>query len=51
MSILMEYFWNYYPLCLTLSTLHMTIVAISGLVEKVPLQELLHATEFSVRLV
>ena len=36
---------------LTLSTPHVTIVAISRLVEKVPLQELLHATEFSVRLV
>ena len=36
---------------LTLSMLHVTIVAISHLVEKVPSLELLHATEFSVRLV
>ena len=35
---------------LTLSTPHVTIVAISHLVEKVPLLELLHATEFSMRL-
>ena len=31
--------------------LHMTIVALSRLVQKVPSLELLHATEFSVRLV
>ena len=37
--------------CLTLSAPHGTIVAISRLVEKVPSQELLSATEFSVRLV
>ena len=36
---------------LTLSMLHVTIVMISHLVEKVPLQELLHATKFSMRLV
>ena len=36
---------------LTLSALHVTIVAISRLVEKVPLLEPLSATEFSVRLV
>ena len=36
---------------LTLSTPHVTIVTISHLVEKVPLQELLSATELSVRLV
>ena len=36
---------------LTLSTLQVSIVAISHLVKKVPLQELLSATEFSVRLV
>ena len=35
---------------LTLSMPHVTIVAISHLVEKVPSLELLHATEFSVRL-
>ena len=35
---------------LTLSTLHVSIVTISHLVEKVPLLELLHDTEFSVRL-
>ena len=36
---------------LALSMPHATIVAISCLVKKVPLQELLHATEFSMRLV
>ena len=36
---------------LTLSMPHITIVVISCLVKKVPSQELLHATEFSVRLV
>ena len=36
---------------LTFSAPHATKVAISRLVEKVPLQELLSATEFSVRLV
>ena len=36
---------------LTLSTPHATEVAISRLVEKVPSQELLHATEFRMRLV
>ena len=36
---------------LTLSMLHATIVAISHLVEKVPTLELLHATEFIMRLV
>ena len=36
---------------LTLSMPHATIVVISHLVEKVPLQELLHATKFSMRLV
>ena len=36
---------------LTLSTPHMTIVTISHLVKKVPSLELLHATEFSMRLV
>ena len=36
---------------LTLSTPHATIVMLSHLVQKVPLLELLHATEFSVRLV
>ena len=44
----------YRSLCmvnLTLSAVHMTIVIISHLVEKVPLQELLSATKFSVRLV
>ena len=30
---------------------HVTIVVLSCLVQKVPLLELLHATEFSVRLV
>ena len=47
------YLWLQFHLCLTLtlSMPHMTIVAISCLVEKVPLQELLSATEFSVRLV
>ena len=38
-------------IALTLSTPHTTIVVISCLVKKVPLQELLHATEYSVRLV
>ena len=36
---------------LTLSTPHVTIVAISRLAKKVPLLELLHATKFSMRLV
>ena len=36
---------------LTLITLHGTIVVLSRLVQKVPLLELLHATEFSMRLV
>ena len=36
---------------LTLSALHVTIVAISHLVKKVPSQELLSATELSMRLV
>ena len=36
---------------LTLSMLHVTILTISHLVEKVPSQELLSATELSVRLV
>ena len=36
---------------LTLSMPHATIVVISHLVDKVPLQELLSATELSVRLV
>ena len=36
---------------LILSALHMTIVAISHLVKKVPSQELLSATEVNVRLV
>ena len=39
------------PPQLTLSVLHTTIVAISCLVKKVPSQELLSATEFSVSLV
>ena len=50
--------YNYFTmqvknLCLffTLSTSHATIVVISHLVKKVPLQELLSATEFSMRLV
>ena len=36
---------------LTLSTPYATIVALSHLVQKVPSLELLHATEFSMRLV
>ena len=36
---------------LTLHVLHATIVMISHLVKKVPLQELLSATELSLRLV
>ena len=36
---------------LTLSMPHVTIAMISHLVQKVPLQELLSATEFSVRMV
>ena len=36
---------------LTLSASHATIVVISRLVKKVPSQELLSATEFSMRLV
>ena len=36
---------------LTLSTPHATIVALSCLVQKMPLLELLHATKFSMRLV
>ena len=36
---------------ITFSMPHMTIVAISCLVKKVPLLELLHATKFSMRLV
>ena len=36
---------------LTLSVPHVTIIMISHLVKKVPLQELLSATELSVRLV
>ena len=38
-------------LFLTLSMLHATIVTISHLAEKVPLQELVHATEFRMKLV
>ena len=40
-----------HPLPLTLSMPHMTIVTINCLVKKVPSQELLHAIEFSMRLV
>ena len=36
---------------LTLSMPHKTLVALSRLVQKVPLLELLHVTEFSMRLV
>ena len=39
------------PLILALGTLHMTIVMLSHLVQKVPSLELLCATKFSVRLV
>ena len=46
-SLLMDFIMTF----LTLSMLHATIVAISHLVEKVPLLELLHATKFSMRLV
>ena len=42
---------NVYLILLTLSMPHATIVALSRLVQKVPLLELLHATKFSVRLV
>ena len=42
---------SYNYLVLTLSMLHMTTVAISRLVEKVLSLELLHATDFSMRLV
>ena len=46
------YLYSVKPLkSLTLSLPHVTIVAISPLVKKVPSQELLHATEFSMRLV
>ena len=42
---------GYLPTTLTLSMPHMTIIALSHLVQKVPSLELLHATEFSMRLV
>ena len=50
----LEVFWlatSYIHVYISLSMLHVTIVTISHLVKKVPLLELLHATEFSVRLV
>ena len=43
--------WSSPTSVLTLSMLHATIVSLSCLVKKVPSLELLHATEFSVRLV
>ena len=42
---------HYCAFHLTVSMPHVTIVSLSRLVQKVPSLELLHATEFSMRLV